>query len=109
MLRGRSFRPAFTLRWVGVALLVFVALFYYRPARAYLHAHSTLAMRQADVHALETQKRALERKLAASRSAAVLAREARRLGYVRPGEHLYIVKGIAAWRRELRDTLRGRG
>jgi hypothetical protein len=29
----------------------------------------------------------------------VVAREARRLGYVRQGEHLFIVKGIGAWRR----------
>ena len=28
-----------------------------------------------------------------------LAREARRLGYVKPGERLFIVKGIDAWRR----------
>ncbi len=26
-------------------------------------------------------------------------REARRLGYVKPGERLFIVKGINAWRR----------
>jgi hypothetical protein len=28
-----------------------------------------------------------------------LAREARRLGYIRPGEHLFIVKGIQAWKK----------
>jgi hypothetical protein len=28
-----------------------------------------------------------------------LARAARRIGYVRPGEHLFIVKGTAAWKR----------
>jgi hypothetical protein len=27
-------------------------------------------------------------------------REARRLGYVAPGERLYIVKGIKSWRRQ---------
>jgi hypothetical protein len=109
MPRGRSLRPAFTLRWVAVALLVFAALLYYRPLRAYVHAHKELGSRQTDVRVLEAEKLALERKLAASRSAVVLAREARRLGYVRPGEHLYIVKGIDAWRRRLRATLRGRG
>jgi hypothetical protein len=107
--RGRPSHSARTLRWIGVALLLFVTLFYYRPVRAYLHARHALDARRADVRALTLQKRSLERKLAASKSAAVLAREARRLGYVRPGEHLYIVKGIESWRRELRDTLRGRG
>jgi hypothetical protein len=28
-----------------------------------------------------------------------VTREARRLGYVKPGERLFIVKGIGAWRR----------
>jgi len=32
------------------------------------------------------------------RSEAAVAREARRIGYVKPGEQLFIVKGIAAWR-----------
>ena len=29
-----------------------------------------------------------------------LTREARRIGYVKPGERLFIVKGIAGWRRQ---------
>ena len=30
----------------------------------------------------------------------VLVREARRLGLVKPGEQLFIVRGIAAWRKK---------
>jgi hypothetical protein len=45
--------------------------------------------------------------LRASTSIAALAREARRLGYVRPGEHLFIVKGIAAWKKA--HTINGDG
>jgi hypothetical protein len=32
-------------------------------------------------------------------SDAALAREARRIGYVKPGERLFIVKGISSWQR----------
>ena len=42
---------------------------------------------------------ALERRLAEADTPEALAREARRLGYVKPGERLFIVKGIDAWRR----------
>ena len=44
---------------------------------------------------LQQEKARLEQRLGASTSLATLAREARALGYVRPGEHLFIVKGIA--------------
>jgi hypothetical protein len=37
---------------------------------------------------------------------ATLAREARNLGYVRPGERLYILKGISQWRKEQLASLR---
>jgi hypothetical protein len=50
----------------------------------------------------------LERKLRLSTSDGALAREARRLGLVRPGERLFIVQGIDAWKR-LRSSIAGRG
>ena len=76
-----------------------VAYFYYHPLRAYLSTRSDLGASQTEVRQLAAQKRDLQRRLAVSSSVDALAREARKLGYVRPGEHLYIVKGIAAWRR----------
>jgi hypothetical protein len=51
----------------------------------------------------------LERRLAASTSTEALAREARRLGFVKPGQHLYIVKGIPAWLRAHEASLRDGG
>jgi hypothetical protein len=33
----------------------------------------------------------------ASESLDSVARQARQLGYIRPGEHLFIVKGIKVW------------
>lgn len=76
-----------------------VALLYYRPLRAYVDARSELSQRRAVVHRLQEEKATLEHRLGASTSPTTLAREARSLGYVRPGEHLIIVKGINEWRK----------
>jgi cell division protein FtsB len=100
--RKRSRRPGIgTLarRWSVIAVVAAVGYFYYHPLRAYLSARHEFGARRAEVGRLSTQKRDLERRVNASTSLDVLAREARKLGYVRPGEHLYIVKGIAVWRR----------
>jgi cell division protein FtsB len=79
--------------------VVLVAYLYYHPIRSYLATRGELAARRAEVRELAARKHALERRLAASTSLEALAVEARRLGYVRPGEKLYIVKGIKAWLR----------
>ena len=54
---------------------------------------------------LELQKQRLQRQLGSSTSLSTLAREARALGYVRPGEHLFIVKGINDWRKRTKRSL----
>jgi cell division protein FtsB len=93
-------------RWLGVGAVCLIALLYYRPVRTYVQTHRTLVKREADVRALQAQRRALERKLATSATDAALVREARRLGYVRPGERLFIVKGLEAWDRARRTIRR---
>ena len=55
--------------------------------------------RAQEVRLLRAQKLRLERRLAEADTPTALTREARRIGYVKPGERLFIVKGIAAWRR----------
>ena len=45
------------------------------------------------------EKSRLEERLADSTTVAALAREARRMSLVRPGERLLIVKGVREWRR----------
>ena len=84
-----------------------VALLYYRPLRAYVDAHGQLNRHRSVVRRLEAQKATLERRLGSSTSLATLAREARALGYVKPGERLYIVKGIEQWRKRERATMMG--
>ena len=97
--RRRASRSTIALRWLGFAAIVLIGFLYYKPVRTYLETREQLARRAADVRALEVERDGLKRRLADSASAAALTREARRLGYVRPGEQLYIVKGIPAWRR----------
>ena len=91
--------PRFRRRWLVLAVLAFVAFLYYRPVEGYLETRDTLSRRSAEVRALEREQRELRRRLAVQTSDAALLREARRLGYVKPGEKLYIVKGVAEWRR----------
>jgi len=48
---------------------------------------------------LRSQHNELKRRLAHAATAEAVQRAARRLAYVKPGERLYIVKGIDGWRR----------
>ncbi len=77
-----------------------VGLLYYRPLSAYLNARSQRADRLAAVHRLEAEQAAQRKRLQESSSLTVLEQEARLLGYVRKGEHLYIVKNVAEWRKQ---------
>lgn len=91
---------------LGVGLVLFL---YYRPVKSYLSTSKEVAQRQVEVRALRAQKRALEQRLALAGTQEELSREARRIGYVRPGERLYIVKGIANWRaRQAAAAARGK-
>jgi len=83
-----------------VVVLTVMAFLYYRPLASYLETRSELGTRRAQVVALRAEKVRLERRLARNTSDAALAREARRIGYVKPGERLFIVKGVAAWQRQ---------
>jgi cell division protein FtsB len=85
------------MRWLALAAIGLVALLYARPLQSYVGAKHDLARRAAEVEALKHQRRQLQHRLARSTSPEALAREARRLGFVRPGERLFIVKGVSAW------------
>ncbi len=108
MASRRPSRSALVRRWLAVGVLALVALLYYRPLKADVDAKGQLAQRSAAVQKLEVQKQRLQRQLGSSTSPATLEREARALGYVRPGEHLFIVKGINDWRKRRKQSLTGR-
>jgi cell division protein FtsB len=108
--KKRSRRPppsTLVRRWSVVAVVVVVGYFYYHPISAYFTTRHELGMTRAEVRQLRAEKSLLAQQLAAASSTEALARAARELGYVRPGEHLFIVKGIDAWKRA--HTLVGSG
>ena len=93
LLRGSSLLTR-GLVLLGVGLVLFL---YYRPVKSYLATSKQVAARQAEVRKLRAQNSDLQHRLALAGTKEQLAREARRIGYVRPGERLYIVKGIDGW------------
>lgn len=102
--------PHMTLRrWIAIGALVLVALLYYRPLKAYVDAQGQLGQRRVVVQRLQHEKANLEHRLGSSTSVPTVGREARALGYVHKGEHLFIVKNIDAWRKRLRASLQPHG
>jgi cell division protein FtsB len=88
------------LRLLWLVALVGVAVYlYYRPISSYLETRNDLATRRAEVESLRLVRAELELRLVNSTSVESLEREARRIDYVKPGERLFVVKGIPAWRK----------
>ncbi len=98
--RRRLPRGRFLLRWLAVAVVGFVAFLYWQPLRSYLSTRGALEERAQEVRQLRAQKLRLQQRLVEADTPEAITREARRLGYVKPGERLFIVKGINAWRRK---------
>lgn len=92
-------RSSVAVRLVVLGVACLIGLLYLQPIRSYVKARDVLATRQAEVRALQLEQRTLRRRVAESTNGVALLREARRLGLVRPGERLFVVKGIDAWRR----------
>jgi cell division protein FtsB len=106
--RRRSSRSSILKRWLAVGAILLVALLYARPLRSYFGVKHDLAARAAQVRTLKAEKRELLLRLARGSTPEALEREARRLGLVRPGERLFIVKGVSRWV-HARTTIRGGG
>jgi cell division protein FtsB len=97
--RRRRLGGSIARRWFAAGALILVGLLYYRPLHDFVDARSQRAVRVAAVRQLEKEHTALERRLKRASSVTVLEQEARSLGYILPGEHLFIVKDIPQWRR----------
>ncbi len=89
-------------------LAVVIGYAYYHPLKSWIETRHELSSRRAEVDRLAAEKRALQDRLTFSASSDALAREARRLGFIRPSEHLFIVKGIEAWKKA-QTTIDGSG
>ena len=90
-------RRRLRLLW-AVALVGIAVYLYYRPISSYLETRNDLTTRRAEVESLRLVRAELELRLVNSTSIGSLEREARRINYVKPGERLFVVKGIPAWR-----------
>jgi cell division protein FtsB len=106
--RRRPRRAVLVRRWLGIGALCLVGLLYYRPLHTYVDTRHTLVERSGQVKSLRDEQQRLQQRLADSASDSALVREARRLGLIKPGERLFIVKGIETWKRA-RNTIRGHG
>ena len=85
-------------RLLAIAGLLLVAFLYWKPMHTYARAKGDLASRRAEVRSLKAEKARLEKKIALANTDTELIKQARQLGLVRPGEQLFLVNGIAAWR-----------
>ena len=84
---------------VGIAVYL-----YYRPISSYFETRHDVAASRAEVESLRLVRAELELRLVNSTSVDSLEREARRINYVKPGERLFVVKGIPAWRKARRSS-----
>jgi len=89
----RRLRLLWAVGLVGVAVYL-----YYRPIASYLETRNELAARRAEVQSLRIVRSELDLRLVNSTKTDSIERQARRIGYVKPGERLFVVKGIPAWR-----------
>jgi hypothetical protein len=92
-----------------VVLVGVVAFLYYRPIASWLETRAALEQRTVEVRSLRAEGARLTAGLERATSLEALGREARCLGYVKPGERLFIVKGIPASKRRCGATLAGDG
>jgi cell division protein FtsB len=92
-------------RLLVLGVLVLAGFLYYQPLASYLDRREQLARRSDEVAVLRARKQELERRLEASKSPDELAREARRLGLIKQGEQLFIVKGVDAWKKARGATI----
>jgi cell division protein FtsB len=92
-------RPTRLLAFGG---LVLIAVLYWKPLHTYMHTKAQLQHREAQVATLKKQKVQLQQRINSIADGDTLVSEARRLGLVKPNERLFIVRGIAAWRKSHR-------
>lgn len=93
MPRRVTARRPHVLRWLGAAVVLAIAIAYVQPIRAYFDAKADVVTRKAERSSLLREQAHLRKERALTETDAFLEREARRLGLVRPGEQLFIVKG----------------
>lgn len=92
--RRRPSRSSLALRWLGVVGVIAIGLAYVHPLRSYNAARERVVEHRAELATLEREIASLDHRIDLSGEDSFIEREARRLGLVRPGERLFIVKGV---------------
>jgi cell division protein FtsB len=99
--RRASARPVLpAIRWdrVGrcalLAVFVGIVLLYMGPARSLFQAVGQSKARNAEVRRLERENQRLTARKRALQRPGTMEREARRLGYVKPGERAYVIRDL---------------
>jgi cell division protein FtsB len=100
--RRRLPAPARALRWIGLVVLLAVAVGYVQPLRAYRDATADVAAQQAQIERIQRANAVLEGRIDETETPEFVEREARKLGLVKPGERLFIVTGVDEWKHERR-------
>jgi cell division protein FtsB len=77
-----------------LCVLVGIVTLYVGPARSYFQVRGEAAEKHAQVQRLEREHKRLEARRKALTQPATLEREARRLGYVKPGEKAYVIEDL---------------
>lgn len=106
--KRRLANPARALRWIGLVVLLAVAVGYVQPLRAYRDATADVARQRAEVDALAAGNVALQERIAEAGTPEFIEREARKLGLVKPGERLFIATGVDLWKHERRERAKAR-
>jgi cell division protein FtsB len=92
--------PFAHVRWdrVGrvalLCVLVVIALLYIGPARSYWGALGQAKEKRSEVKRLRAEHQRLQARYESLKKPGTLEREARKLGYVKPGEKAYVVEGL---------------
>ena len=81
-------------RWALLCVLVGLAFLYVNPISSYFAARAQSAARHAEVRELVKERDHLLARRRALQRPSVLELEARRLGYVKPGERSYVVRDL---------------
>jgi cell division protein FtsB len=100
--RSRIGRRRLRLLW-AIAIVGVAVYLYYRPIASYVETRNDLTARRAEVESLRLVRAELELRLVNTSTTDSIEREARRIGWVKPGERLFVVKGIPAWRQARSD------
>jgi cell division protein FtsB len=88
------------IRWdrVGrvalLGVLVGLVVLYAGPARSYMQARGEAMARNAEVQRLQREHDRLEARRRALQRPGVVEAEARKLGYVKPGERPYVIEDL---------------